>query len=69
MKAFELITMQGPSKILDRRWKEKEAAIHRRKLTEVRSNIRKQQTLSYGPSENKKANKLLMQECKFKFHV
>ena len=40
MKAFSLASMQGPSKILDRRWKEKEAAIHRRKLTEVRSNMR-----------------------------
>ncbi len=40
--------MAGPSKILDRIWKEKEAAIHKKKLKEVKSNIKAQQALPYA---------------------
>ena len=34
--------MNGPSKILDRKWKEKEHLIHKKKLSEVKSTIRDQ---------------------------
>jgi hypothetical protein len=33
MKSLSMNTMSGPSKILDKKWKEKEAAIHRRKIS------------------------------------
>jgi hypothetical protein len=41
MKPISFACMTGPSKILDRRWKEKEAAIHRRKISQVKSSIGK----------------------------
>jgi len=40
--------MAGPSKILDRIWRERDAAIHKRKLKEVKSNIRQQQSLPFA---------------------
>ena len=66
MKAFSLSLVQPPSKILDRKWKEKEAAIHRRKLSEVKSNIRQHQRLSKNlPDPSKKnQNKAVMMERK-----
>lgn len=47
--------MQGPSKILDRRWKEKEHAIHMKKLSEIKSTIKSQQGYPYKmPVKNAK---------------
>ena len=47
--------MQGPSKILDRRWREKEHAIHMRKLSQIKSTIRTQQGNPYKmPNKNAK---------------
>jgi hypothetical protein len=40
--------MVGPSKILERRWKEREALIHKSKISNAKSNIRKHQALSVG---------------------
>ena len=39
MKSLSMVGMQGPSKILDRRWKEQQAAIHRRKISSVKGSI------------------------------
>jgi hypothetical protein len=41
--------MVGPSAILDRKWKEREHALHRRKVSQAKSNIKKFQVLAYGP--------------------
>ena len=40
MKGLNLTMQSGPSKILDRYWKEKDAAMHRRKISQVKSTIR-----------------------------
>ena len=38
----------GPSKLLSRKWKEHEAAIHRRKLDSVKSNFSQQYQKPYS---------------------
>lgn len=56
--------MNGPSKILDRKWKEKEHNIHKKKLSEVRSTVRDQQGYPYNmPIKN--AKKEAQQEMRF----
>lgn len=55
MKSLSMGTMAGPSKILDRRWREKEQLIHKKKLAAVKSSIRQQQALPYNvPYKNAK---------------
>ncbi len=45
----------GPSKILDRKWKERALLLHKKKLSEVKSNIRDQQGVPYtAPVKNAK---------------
>ena len=39
MKSLSMNLMAGPSKILERKWKEKEAALHRRKISSVKGSI------------------------------
>ena len=47
--------MNGPSKILDRKWREKEHSIHKKKLSVVKSTIREQQGYPYNmPIKNAK---------------
>ena len=56
--------MNGPSKILDRKWREKDHNIHKKKLSEVRSTIREQQGYTYQmPAKN--AKREAIQESKF----
>jgi len=42
MKSLEKTQMPGPCAILDRKWKEREHAIHRKKMSQVKSSIRQQ---------------------------
>lgn len=48
MKSLSIGQMVGPSKILERRWKERDALLHKQKISQVKSNIRKYQALSEG---------------------
>jgi hypothetical protein len=56
--------MNGPSKILDRRWKEKEHAIHMKKLSQIKSTIRQQQVNKNLKPNVKNAKKEADQESK-----
>ena len=57
--------MNGPSKILDRKWREKEHNIHRKKLSEVRSTIRQHQQGGFHFNiQAKNAKKEAQQESK-----
>ena len=53
------------SKLLDRKWREKDQLLHRRKLREVQSAIRTQQTRPFQPSmKERNAKKDAMLESK-----
>ena len=49
--------LPGPSRVLERRWKERDAARHRKRLAEMKSTIgndlRKAPVFSKGPNANR----------------
>ena len=54
------------SKLLDRKWREQEQMIHKRKLREVQSAIRTQQVKPYAPTitmRNAKKEAMLESKC------
>ena len=56
------------SKLLDRKWREQEQMIHKRKLREVQSAIRTQQRKPYAPTitmRNAKKEAMLESKCRW----
>ena len=66
-----LSLMSGPSKLLDKKWKQEQQQMHKRKIRAVKSTIRSQyQTTPFGHTANiniRNGKKEALMECKLIF--